>query len=410
MAAYQVQRLGGVLILMEVEGMLDSCLVQAGNIVFSRARPHRPFDEGDMALLSQISLSLMSSNQAKDYPDVMSFAFWCRRAHMLSLREEYGSRAMVRLGRGVALHISPSNVPVNFAFSWAFSLLAGNANIVRLPSGFFPQVEILIHVIDECLKAIGDDRNVFVSYPSEGDITEVLSRRVDARIIWGGNATVEHIKKLSSKPRCVDVAFPDRYSIAFLDAKAISELDEYEFTRLVNDFYNDTYLMDQNACSSARVVFWMHQNLSAQHRFWNALRNKARVEYSLQDAIAVEKYVQLCKDAIEEIAQEHIDFDGYLDVVSFAIGGVPLDRLRGSGGFFYECSIEDPKEMLKVLDSKCQTITYFGVDPLLLRNLIIENGCSGVDRIVPVGKALDIGIVWDGYDLVETLSREIVIR
>lgn len=42
-------------------------------------------------------------------------------------------------GRGVAFHIAPSNVAVNFAFSLAAGLLTGNANIVRLSSKPFPR-------------------------------------------------------------------------------------------------------------------------------------------------------------------------------------------------------------------------------------------------------------------------------
>ena len=35
---------------------------------------------------------------------------------------------------------------------------------------------------------------------------------------------------------------------------------------------------------------------------------------------------------------------------------------------------------------------------------------SGVDRIVPIGTALDIGPIWDGYDIIKILSREIEIK
>lgn len=31
----------------------------------------------------------------------------------------------------------------------------------------------------------------------------------------------------------------------------------------------------------------------------------------------------------------------------------------------------------------------------------------GIDRIVPIGQAMDIGATWDGCDLVRTLSRVI---
>jgi hypothetical protein len=36
---------------------------------------------------------------------------------------------------------------------------------------------------------------------------------------------------------------------------------------------------------------------------------------------------------------------------------------------------------------------------------IIAAGLPGIDRVVPVGKALDIGVIWDGYDLIRSMSR-----
>ena len=31
----------------------------------------------------------------------------------------------------------------------------------------------------------------------------------------------------------------------------------------------------------------------------------------------------------------------------------------------------------------------------------------GIDRIVPIGRAFDIGPIWDGYDIISFLSRKI---
>ena len=34
-------------------------------------------------------------------------------------------------------------------------------------------------------------------------------------------------------------------------------------------------------------------------------------------------------------------------------------------------------------------------------------GAMGVDRVVPVGQALDMSVLWDGYNMLEALSRVI---
>ena len=38
------------------------------------------------------------------------------------------------------------------------------------------------------------------------------------------------------------------------------------------------------------------------------------------------------------------------------------------------------------------------------------NNFKGIDRVVPFGQALNINLIWDGYDLTKILSREIEIR
>lgn len=84
-----------------------------------------------------------------------------------------------------------------------------------------------------------------------------------------------------------------------------------------------------------------------------------------------------------------------------------ITEIRGKGGYFYEYSLSDKKELFKVITEKYQTITYFGIDEKELLNDLVKNEIKGIDRIVPIGKAMDIDVVWDGHDLVKELSRVI---
>ena len=43
-------------------------------------------------------------------------------------------------------------------------------------------------------------------------------------------------------------------------------------------------------------------------------------------------------------------------------------------------------------------------------DFVKNNNLKGVDRIVPIGEALEIGLVWDGIDLRRSLSRIIDIN
>ena len=52
-------------------------------------------------------------------------------------------------------------------------------------------------------------------------------------------------------------------------------------------------------------------------------------------------------------------------------------------------------------------MTYYGVEKKDLKEFIQSNQILGIDRIVPIGRAFDMGPVWDGYDIIYSLSRVI---
>ena len=39
---------------------------------------------------------------------------------------------------------------------------------------------------------------------------------------------------------------------------------------------------------------------------------------------------------------------------------------------------------------------------------LVMSGVKGIDRVVEVGKSMEFGFVWDGEDLRERLTREII--
>jgi hypothetical protein len=108
--------------------------------------PHNIFDENIILMLKEISKEILNSKKCKNYPDLIAFGFWCRESNIRSIFNKY-SFLKNRVGRGTVLHISPSNVPTNFAYSMVFGLLSGNNNIVRLPSKNFFQVKILCEIL-----------------------------------------------------------------------------------------------------------------------------------------------------------------------------------------------------------------------------------------------------------------------
>ena len=376
-------------------------------------RPLRPFSEEVLDFAAELSAALMQNEQVRKYPDIVSFAFWCRKANLQKKSELFQGKGETRLGRGLVFHIAPSNVPVNFAFSYLFSLLSGNANIVRLPSKDFPQVALLTRVIDRVLENHKEirKRTAMVQYPAGDEATVFFGGMADARMIWGGDATVAAVRACKPKPRCVDIVFADRYSICVLDGSAVEAAKEAELKKLAEGFYNDTYRMDQNASSSPQMIFWRCASAAAKERFWKAVYDYADARYELQPASSVDKYTKMCQDAVE--LQElgwgsrmgNLVYRAGLNRLSSGITG-----LRGSCGYFYEYDLKEYGEILPVLTEKFQTVTYYGIDPNELRDFILSEGVRGIDRIVPVGKALEIDVIWDGYDVIGMLSRIVEVQ
>ena len=78
----------------------------------------------------------------------------------------------------------------------------------------------------------------------------------DARLIWGGDKTINTLKTFKTNERNLDITFADRYSFCVIDQSKLLKLNKFELRNLVQKFYNDTFLVDQNACSSPHLIVW----------------------------------------------------------------------------------------------------------------------------------------------------------
>ena len=232
--------------------------------LFTQYHPDGLFSDEVISFLNALSASLLKDRESRLYPDVVTFAFFCRKGNLLKLKEKYCREGELRLGRGILFHIAPSNVPINFAYSLVAGLLSGNANVVRVSSKQFPQVDL---VIRHCLQLVEQEeyqpmcnRIALVRYDRTSDANAYLSSIAHVRVIWGGDATIATIRQNAIPPRSFDVCFADRYSIAAIRPSAILQASDKEMKTLAENFYNDTYLFDQNACSAPHLILWMKEN------------------------------------------------------------------------------------------------------------------------------------------------------
>lgn len=364
------------------------------------------FSEEICELLNQLSTAIRNDKEAKRYPDVVTFGFFCRKANLLQMKQQY--YVPNRLGRGLSFHIAPSNVPINFAYSFVMGLLSGNACIVRTSSKDFPQIRIICRLLKELEEKSPIVKYLaVVGYPHDKTVTDYFSSLASTRVIWGGDYTIEQIRKSPVGVRCQDVMFSNRYSLCVINASAILELDNME--RLAQGFYNDTYMYDQNACSSPRLLYWKGADdevQAAQERFWNMVASYIDDKYELEAVVAIDKLTLGYKMAIE--LQDVTIKTGVDNRISRVVLKNLVDGLEDytcPGGCFLEYVSEDLQDLVNVVTEKYQTMTYFGFKSEELAMWTIQNGLSGIDRIVPIGKATDFNILWDGYNLINTLSR-----
>jgi hypothetical protein len=372
------------------------------------------FDNNVCDFLSEFSNILISDKNAKKYNDLIALAFWCRKKNLIKLKKLKQNNE-TRIGRGLIFHITPSNVPTNFFYSLIFGLLSGNSNIVKVPSKKFIQISIISSIIEKLLKKRKyvklKKMITIIGYKDDNNITKLISENCDTRIVWGGDKTINNIREFSLKPHANEITFSDRYSISVINTDKITyQNNNSNLIRLIQNFYNDTMIMDQNACSSPHLIFWLGKNKKKlSELFWKNLSKKISKDYDFPDIASIDKYVKICNDVTMKNFKSAKIYDKSLHVVKLKKLNFELDTLRGKWGYFYEYNIQSLNEIIPCLNPKYQTLTYFGIQKNEIKDFINGNNPRGVDRVVPIGQSLHISLDWDGYDIIKSLSRGINI-
>lgn len=377
-----------------------------------KAPAKKPFDDVMLSFLETVSKMLLKDGEAKRFSDVVTLGFWMRKASVIQLKDRFasGNNADILLGRGVAFHIAPSNVPVNYAYSLVTGLICGNKNIVRIPSKDFEQVRIVNRAFQGALREMPEMAPYIclVKYGHDSAINDALSAIADVRIVWGGDNTISELRKSSLKPRAAEITFADRYSLAVIDSDAYMKIEDK--ARTANDFYNDTYLTDQNACTSPRAVIWMGSRIpEAKDIFWNHLKQVLAAEYELSGVQSVNKLTSAYLLAAAKDGVQKMPWEDNL-IVRMKVPHLTADLMdfKDNSGFFIEYDCSDIMELYDLCDDPgCQTVSYIG-DKEMFRPLIMR-GISGIDRIVPVGKTMDFDLIWDGYNLFERMTRIVAL-
>lgn len=384
------------------------------------------FSEEAIDFLADLSRELLTKKGIRQHQDVMSYAYWIRKA---SLERERVNTSEVykRMGRGVAFHIAPSNVPVNFAVSMTSSLLAGNITIIRVSNKEFQEVDIICEAINKILQLLAHksikDHLCVIRYEHDDEITAFLSSICDVRIIWGGDRTISDIRRFPIPSRAIEMCFADRYSIAVIDTRHYYELvsdpemGEKNKKIIAEKFYTDTYYTDQNACSSPRIVIWVNPDKvnseleDAKKIFWSSLQNEVDERYDMQAIQAVDKLSNFTELVMknEGVKLDEGIYDNKLYVIDIEKPDEEVMKYKTVGGFFFQYECDSLNEIIPFLGKQCQTVAVLGMDKNDIVEMVRKEGVRGVDRVVDLGDTMGLEFTWDGFKMIESMSRVIYV-
>lgn len=382
---------------------------------FFKIAPLPLFSLEATSFLNELSEAILNKTNIRDFPELLALAFWLRKGNLVPLFENWKSKLSseeLPSARGVAFHIAPSNVDSIFLYSWALSLLCGNLNLVRVSSTRSNQLDILFEIVDDLFKTHKEIaiRNRIFTYQHDNEISAYFSINADLRVLWGGDETVNLIKNLKSKPTVKDVAFANKSSLAIIDANSYINLNNKEREKLAHAFYNDAYWFDQKACSSPGRVYFIGNNAAKSSEiFWNHMSKELTKNKSLDDvSLSIKKLTSLYQEIIDHKGIEPLIIGRHDRPTVLLQRSGPVVHPSCGGGFFIEGRLASLKELPKVVMTKDQTLTYFGFKSNDLRELSKNSIGYSLDRIVPIGSALDFHPVWDGYDLLTEFSKRLI--
>lgn len=418
-----MRKSGGAVILMQLNLTKENNMDLLNNIKYfvgskdtiinmSSIAALQPFNDKVINFLNLLSKIIITSKAAKEYPDIVTLGFWMRKSAVLKLKERIVlNDDNISVGRGIAFHVAPANVPVNYMYSLVIGLLTGNANIVRMPTKDFPQVSIINKAVNEALNEYPEIKKYIciIRYERNNSINDLLSYIADTRIIWGGDNTISELRKSSLQPRATEITFADRYSIAVIDSDKYMCCENKQ--RIAEEFYNDTFLTDQNACTSPRLIVWLgNQKKEAKEIFWEEEHKLVKKKYNFQPIMAINK---LTTSYIAAINKAGTKIEKHKDNLIIRVNICDLDKsimdIKDNSGYFYEYECDNIMDLYEICnDKRCQTMGLLGEINLVMPLLL--SGIKGIDRVVPIGKTMDFDVIWDGVNLYERLTRTIAIN
>jgi hypothetical protein len=376
-----------------------------------------PFSNAAVEFCAELSQALFRAGM-KDRPEVHALAYWCRSSEVTRLKSSFAELATdqtILAPRGTVFHIPPVNVETLFLYGWLYSILCGNRNVVRISSRSSSLTTELCAIVGEVLSRHAELAriNMAIRYGHDDQLTAELSASCDVRIVWGGDETVRALRRVPMVPTARDICFPDRYSYSIIAAAVYIASSEEQKRVLARAFYNDCYWFDQMACSSPRLIAWCgsdDESQAASKIFYNLLASEvAAHQYSTEAAMHSNRLLYSSGLIVDQAVDGYETYGTELAVLRLNNLST-LVREHCGGGLLLSVNVPELSSLKEIVQRRDQTLTYYGFDHQQIQEFAhVLNGC-GIDRIVPIGQALTFNRYWDGYDLLQELTRRIWVQ
>jgi len=369
-----------------------------------------PFAAERVDLIAGVAETLLGPRQPTVSGPAAHFAFWTRRAALAKIAANFAARVpqnTLARPRGLVFHLPPQNVETVFLYSWALAYLTGNANIVRLPQEISTRMRAIVDLFLDRLAAQGDTSQLFVHYPSQGNLGAKISAMSDARVVWGGDAKVALFAPLPLRTGGKSIWFGDRFSFSTINGAALDKLDEPALRAVAKKLHNDVFVFGQMACSSPHALYVIG-DAEAHHAGVRRLLDASALEWTIDDPKAhVGHAIGKMTAAFYAAGTGRASSVNWQNthLTSVVASAPERQDIRVGGGFLSVVFIRSLDQVPSFIRESDQTITYFGWERAEIEAVAASRIGPGVSRWAPIGTALDFDFIWDGYDIPFELTR-----
>ena len=146
-------------------------------------------------------------------------------------------------------------------------------------------------------------------------------------------------------------------------------------------------------------------------KFWRKLNSFLKNELFYPESVVSDKLNKLCTDILNFSNINKTFFNTKnLYVIDLKYLNKDTENQRGLRGYFYQYQSNNIKDLANIITKKYQTMAYYGFQRSFFDNFINKYKVKGIDRVVPIGRSMEMNYLWDGYDLLNSLTRVVDIK